>query len=89
MEALIRDVRAPYLTKLDEKLATTDGLLYRRGTFNGTSDQLILEALLARRMRRSPSPRDSLGHDAAARAGDPDGAPDGPDGRHVSLCDGQ
>ena len=47
MEALIRDVRAPYLTKLNEKLATTDGLLYRRGTFNGTSDQLILEALLA------------------------------------------
>jgi sulfur-oxidizing protein SoxB len=47
MDALIRDVRAPYLTKLDEKLATTDGLLYRRGTFNGTSDQLILEALLA------------------------------------------
>jgi len=47
MAALIRDARAPHLTKLDEKLATTDGLLYRRGTFNGTSDQLILEALLA------------------------------------------
>ena len=47
MDALIRDVRAPYLAKLDEKLATTEGLLYRRGNFNGTSDQLILEALLA------------------------------------------
>ena len=47
MDALIRDVRAPYLAKLDEKLATTEGLLYRRGSFNGTSDQLILEALLA------------------------------------------
>jgi sulfur-oxidizing protein SoxB len=47
MNALIRDVRAPYLAKLDEKLATTEGLLYRRGSFNGTSDQLILEALLA------------------------------------------
>jgi sulfur-oxidizing protein SoxB len=47
MDALIRDVRAPYLAKLDEKLATTEGLLYRRGSFNGTSDQLLLEALLA------------------------------------------
>ncbi len=47
MDALIRDARAPYLAKLDEKLATTEGLLYRRGNFNGTSDQLILEALLA------------------------------------------
>ncbi len=47
MDALIRDVRAPYLAKLDETLATTEGLLYRRGSFNGTSDQLILEALLA------------------------------------------
>jgi len=47
MDALIRKVRAPYAAKLDEKLATTEGLLYRRGNFNGTSDQLILEALLA------------------------------------------
>jgi sulfur-oxidizing protein SoxB len=46
MDALIRDVRAPWKAKLDEKLATTEGLLYRRGSFNGTSDQLILEALL-------------------------------------------
>ncbi len=47
MDKLIRDVRAPYQAKLDEKLATTEGLLYRRGSFNGTSDQLLLEALLA------------------------------------------
>lgn len=47
MSAHIRAVRAPYVAKLDEKLATTEGLLYRRGNFNGTSDQLILEALLA------------------------------------------
>jgi sulfur-oxidizing protein SoxB len=47
MDALIRKVRAPYAAKLDEQLATTEGLLYRRGNFNGTSDQLILEALLA------------------------------------------
>ncbi len=47
MDALIRSTRAPFAAKLDEKLAVTEGLLYRRGNFNGTSDQLILEALLA------------------------------------------
>jgi len=47
MDALIKRVRAPYEAKLGEKLATTEGLLYRRGNFNGTSDQLMLEALLA------------------------------------------
>ena len=47
MDAYIRDVRAPWKAKLDETLGTTEGLLYRRGSFNGTSDQLILEALLA------------------------------------------
>jgi sulfur-oxidizing protein SoxB len=31
---------------LSEKLATTEGLLYRRGNFNGTVDQVILDALL-------------------------------------------
>ncbi len=43
----IRDVRAPFARKLDEKLAVTEGLLYRRGNFNGTADQLILDALMA------------------------------------------
>jgi S-sulfosulfanyl-L-cysteine sulfohydrolase len=46
MQALIDSVRAPYLDKLNEKLATTDGLLYRRGNFNGSFDQLILDALM-------------------------------------------
>jgi sulfur-oxidizing protein SoxB len=46
MEAHIRRVRAPYETKLAEPLAVTEGLLYRRGNFNGTFDQLILDALL-------------------------------------------
>jgi sulfur-oxidizing protein SoxB len=47
MEAHIRRVRAPYETKLAESLAVTEGLLYRRGNFNGTFDQLILDALMA------------------------------------------
>jgi S-sulfosulfanyl-L-cysteine sulfohydrolase len=46
MNALITKVRAPYETKLNEKLAVTDGLLYRRGNFNGSWDQLICDALM-------------------------------------------
>ena len=47
MSALIAKVRAPYEAKLSEKLAVTEGTLYRRGNFNGTFDQLILDALMA------------------------------------------
>ena len=43
----VRNVRAPFASKLDEELAVTEGLLYRRGNFNGTADQLILDALMA------------------------------------------
>ncbi len=46
MSVLIAKLRAPYLAKLTEKLATTEGTLYRRGNFNGTFDQLILDALI-------------------------------------------
>ena len=46
MQTLIRETRAPHAAKLGEKLAVTEGLLYRRGNFNGTFDQLILEAML-------------------------------------------
>lgn len=46
MAAIIRSHRAPYESKLAEKLATTEGLLYRRGNFNGTLDQVILDALM-------------------------------------------
>jgi sulfur-oxidizing protein SoxB len=47
MDAHIAAVRAPFLSKLDERLAVTEGTLYRRGNFNGTTDQLIVDALLA------------------------------------------
>ncbi len=46
MAAYIEKVRAPFADKLSEKLAVTEGLLYRRGNFNGTFDQLIIDALL-------------------------------------------
>jgi len=42
----IAEVRAPFEAKLGEKLAVTEGLLYRRGNFNGTIDQVILDALM-------------------------------------------
>jgi len=47
MAALVSKIRAPYETKLNEKLAVTEGTLYRRGNFNGTFDQLIVDALIA------------------------------------------
>ena len=49
MNKLITKVRAPYEAKLNEKLATTEGLLYRRGNFNGSFDQLILDGLMTQK----------------------------------------
>jgi sulfur-oxidizing protein SoxB len=46
MAALIEKIRAPYKNKLEEKLAVSEGLLYRRGNFNGSWDQLILDAMI-------------------------------------------
>jgi sulfur-oxidizing protein SoxB len=46
MAAFIEKVRAPYKAKLEEKLAVTEDLLYRRGNFNGSWDQVILDALM-------------------------------------------
>lgn len=45
MNALIERVRAPHAKTLDEKISVADRLLYRRGNFNGTMDQLICDAL--------------------------------------------
>jgi len=47
MTALIDKARSPYRAKLEERLAVTEGLLYRRGNFNGTFDQLLLDGLMA------------------------------------------
>ncbi|MEO5338073.1 MAG: thiosulfohydrolase SoxB [Magnetospirillum sp. WYHS-4] len=46
MAALIDKVRAPYKAKLAEVLAVSESLLYRRGNFNGTFDEVILDALM-------------------------------------------
>jgi sulfur-oxidizing protein SoxB len=45
MAALIEKLRQPQATAYAEKIATADRLLYRRGNFGGTVDQVICEAL--------------------------------------------
>ncbi|WP_299846726.1 thiosulfohydrolase SoxB [uncultured Roseovarius sp.] len=49
MSALIDEQRAPYLDQLSEVIGQTDSLLYRRGNFNGTWDDLICDALISER----------------------------------------
>ena len=46
---LIDEQRAPYEAQLSEVIGQTDSLLYRRGNFNGTWDDLICDALLSER----------------------------------------
>ncbi|HAD09523.1 MAG TPA: thiosulfohydrolase SoxB [Porticoccaceae bacterium] len=45
MQTYIDEVRTPWLATLNEPLAVTESLLYRRGNFSGTFDQLICDAL--------------------------------------------
>ncbi|AZQ68212.1 thiosulfohydrolase SoxB [Silicimonas algicola] len=49
MAAQVAADREPYKAELEEVLGTADGLLYRRGNFNGTWDDLICDALLEER----------------------------------------
>jgi len=49
MAAMIGDIRVPHESTLHKVLGHTDTLLYRRGNFNGTFDDLICQALLAER----------------------------------------
>jgi S-sulfosulfanyl-L-cysteine sulfohydrolase len=46
MGALVSRLRAPHEAQLKEVLATTEATLYRRGNFNGSWDQLLLDALM-------------------------------------------
>ena len=46
---VIDEQRAPYLDELTEVIGQTDTLLYRRGNFNGSWDDLICNALLEQR----------------------------------------
>ena len=49
MAALIKEVRAPYEAEVNRVLGRTESLLYRRGNFNGTFDDLICQARLEER----------------------------------------
>ncbi|PLX39680.1 MAG: thiosulfohydrolase SoxB [Hyphomicrobiales bacterium] len=47
--SMIDRLRAPYESELNRVLGKTESLLYRRGNFNGTFDDLICQALLSER----------------------------------------
>ncbi|MEH2510096.1 sulfur-oxidizing protein SoxB [Nitrobacteraceae bacterium AZCC 1564] len=49
MTALVEKVRAPFAKDLARTIGKTDSLLYRRGNFNGTFDDLICNAMLSER----------------------------------------
>ena len=49
MTALVEKVRAPFARGLARTIGRTDSLLYRRGNFNGTFDDLICNAMLVER----------------------------------------
>ena len=46
MQALIETIRQPYLDQLQKPLAVADKLLYRRDTYKGAFDEILLQALL-------------------------------------------
>lgn len=49
MAGLIDDLRAPFKADLEEVVGKTDDMLFRRGNFNGSWDDLICDALLSER----------------------------------------
>lgn len=49
MAEKIASVRAPYQQELSRVIGKTESLLYRRGNFNGTWDDLICEGMMAER----------------------------------------
>lgn len=49
MAGLIDDLRAPFKSDLEEVIGTTEEMLFRRGNFNGSWDDLICDALLSER----------------------------------------
>ena len=49
MATLVAKVRAPYAADLAKEIGHTDSLLYRRGNFNGTFDDLICNAMMSQR----------------------------------------
>ena len=87
MEALIAKTRAPFESKLGEKLAVSEGLLYRRGNFNGSFDQIILDALIAEKDAEIAfSPGFRWGTTILPGEADHHGERARPDRDHLPLC---
>jgi sulfur-oxidizing protein SoxB len=53
MTALVDETRAPFADEMGEVIGTAGSLLFRRGNFNGTWDDLICDALISQRDARS------------------------------------
>ena len=79
MQMLIDRLRAPHKSSFDEKLATADVVLYRRGNFTGTMDQVICDALrqqldaqiaLSPGFRWGDDPQRPTDHDGRSAFGD-------------------
>ena len=68
MHAAIEKARAPFLAELTREVGRTEELLYRRGTFNGTLDDMICAALSKGATPRSRSRPASAGGPACCRA---------------------
>ncbi|MCB2099557.1 MAG: thiosulfohydrolase SoxB [Rhodobacterales bacterium] len=49
IQAVVNGIRAPHSAVIDTVLGRTESLLYRRGNFNGTFDDLICDAIMAER----------------------------------------
>lgn len=49
MQTYISNIRAPHETQLKQVLGQTESLLYRRGNFNGTIDDLLCKAMIEER----------------------------------------
>lgn len=49
MSKLIADSRAPYAAELAREIGRTESVLYRRGNFNGTLDDVICQAMIEQR----------------------------------------
>ncbi len=79
MAALVKSIRDPHEKDLARELGRTESLLYRRGNFNGTFDDLICQSMLTQRdaqISLSPGfrwggtliPGDAITFDALANA---------------------
>ncbi|MCP5372894.1 MAG: thiosulfohydrolase SoxB [Hyphomicrobiales bacterium] len=49
IQAVVDEIRGPHQSVIGQVLGRTEGLLYRRGNFNGTFDDLICQAIMEQR----------------------------------------